>query len=128
MLEIKPIFDRQVLAKYCHKCDCPLSDALYVYQATNEDELLAGGLFAMRSDHVEAVFYEAMGENRVDFFLFDGILRAGLNYAAEQGVETGCIPEAFRQANAVSFAQLNYPPEVEMNIVNFFQKYKNCTI
>ena len=128
MLEIKAVFDRPILAQYCHKSGCPLSDALYLYLAQNGDELLAAGLFEMRSDRVATMYYEAVGENQTDFFLFDGILRAGLNYAAEQGVETGCLPEPFRQANAAYFARLNYPPETEMNIVNFFQKYKNCTI
>ena len=124
MLEIKPYLDRATVSGYCRKCGKPYSEAFYLYLAKDGGETLAAGLFEMQPDRVTALHYESTDPQ--DFFLLDGILRAGLNYASEQGVETGVLPEELRQAHKAAFERLNYPPECEMNIVNFFTKYKNC--
>lgn len=126
MLEIKPCFDIPTLAVYAKNCGKAPGESLYLYMAKDGGETLAAGLFEVQSDKVCTLFYESADPD--DIFLFDGILRAGLNYASEQGIETGCIPEDFRQSHKNKFARLNYPPETEMNIVNFFNKYKNCAI
>lgn len=123
MLEIKPCLDKTVIAPYCKRCGRLAGDAFYLYRATDGEEVLAAGLFQVESSRVVVVYYEGAQE---DHFLFDGILRAGLNYAAEQGIELGYIPEEFRQAHKAMFQKLNYPASPEMNITNFFQKYKNC--
>jgi hypothetical protein len=124
MLTITPALDKSTVSAYCKKCGKVYSAALYAYLAQNGGEVLAAALFEMSGDHVTAVYYE--GTDPADYTLFDGILRAGLNYAAEQGVETGTIPEAFRYDHRGSFEKLNYPAQVSFNIVNFFGKYKNC--
>jgi hypothetical protein len=124
MLEIKPNLTKPAIAGACRQCGRAYSEAYYLYTAADGGEVLAAGLFEMRSDRVVAVHYESTDPG--DHFLFDGILRAGLNYAAGQGVELGLIPESFRQENRHCFEKLRYPPEREWNIVNFFQKYKNC--
>jgi hypothetical protein len=127
MLEIKPIFGGAHVAAACSRAGIQPGAGCYLYRATDGDTLLAQGLFDIRGDRVTAVGYEPSPEAAGDFYLFDGILRAGLNYASGQGVELGFLPEGFREANAAYFARLNYPPEPELNIVNFFKKYKNCT-
>jgi hypothetical protein len=123
MLEIKPSTQMDQIKSYCLKCDRAPSEAFYLYTALDRGDILAAGLFEMLSDKVQVVYYE--GDDN-DPFLFDGVLRAGLNYAADQGVENGYIPEAFRQTHKDKFARLNYPPSPQLNIVNFFKKYKNC--
>ena len=124
MIEIKPNLTKEDIVAYCRKCGKTFSEALYLYAAEDRGEILAAGLFEMQSDRVEAVMYDsALPE---DYFLFDGVLRAALNYASGQGVEIGVIPEPFRQDNSSHFSKFSYPPEAEWNIVNFFNKYKGC--
>jgi len=125
MLEIKPFFNINQIAQYSRKCCRIPDDSLYLYLAKDGDETLAAGLFEVQSNKVSVLYYEAADSS--DHFLFDGILRAGLNYASGQGIENGYIPESFRQKHAAHFSKLNYPPEPELNIMNFFNKYKNCT-
>lgn len=126
MLEIKPCLDKQTMIGYCKKCKRAYSEAFYLYLATNRNHVLAAGLFEVGSEEVQAVYYESTEPQ--DAFLFDGILRAGLNYAAGQGIENGRLPEDFRQSFHDLFAELNYPAAPVFNITNFFQKYKNCSI
>lgn len=125
MLTITPCLDKQTVAAYCKKCRKLYSAAFYLYLAKDRDELLAAGLFEVGGEQVQVVLYEADDQN--DPFLFDGILRAGLNYAAEQGITKGVIPEAFRLAHGELFARLNYPIQSAFDISNFFHKYKNCS-
>ena len=123
MLEITPSFDAGLLAKYCKQCEKLPGPAFYLYLAKDREAQLAAGLFEIFSDRVEAVFYEGDGD---DPHLFDAVLRAGLNYAAGQGIQTGRLTEGFRQRYAALFAPLNYPDWPEFDITNFFAKYKNC--
>ncbi|MCL2056850.1 MAG: hypothetical protein FWH02_06505 [Oscillospiraceae bacterium] len=123
MIEIKPNTNKPDIAAYCRKCAKPYSEALYLYTAEDRGEILAAALFEMQSDSVTAVLYDCGTPG--DHLLFDGILRAALNYAAGQGIETGVIPESFRRDNAAYFAKLSYPPQPRWNIVNFFGKYKS---
>lgn len=124
MLTITPCLDKAAIAAYCKKCRKPWSAAFYLYRAENRGQVLAAGLFEVGGDQVQVMLYEA--EDPADPFLFDGILRAGLNYAADQGIPNGFIPEDFRYAHRGLFAQLNYPIQPVFDITNFFQKYKNC--
>lgn len=124
MLTITPCLDKQAIAAYCKKCKKPYSAAFYLYRAENRGQVLAAGLFEVGGEEVCAVLYEA--EDPSDHFLFDGILRAGLNYASEQGIPNGHIPEDFRYLHRELFAKLNYPIQPVFDITNFFQKYKNC--
>jgi len=123
MLEITPSFDQQLLVKYCKQCGKLPGPAFYLYLAKDGKTQLAAGLFEIFSDSVEAAFYQGDG---ADPHLFDAVLRAGLNYAAGQGIQTGRLTEGFRQEYAPLFATLNYPDWPEFDITNFFQKYKNC--
>jgi len=124
MLEIKPNLDKQVILSFCKKCRLVYSDAFYAYQAQDGGEILATALFLVNSTQVEAVYYEtALPE---DHFLFDTMLRAGLNYADNHDIPTGHIPEAFRQEHGALFDRLNFPPETTFVITNFFSRYKNC--
>lgn len=125
MLEITPCLDDKLLIAYCRKCDRLPGPAFYLYLAENRGEIQAAGLFEVESDRVNAVYYESI--EREDAYLFDAVLRAGLNYAAGQGIPKGCLPEAFRDRHRELFAQLNYPPQSVFDITNFFSKYKNCT-
>lgn len=124
MLTITPCLAREMVAPFCRECKRPYSEAFYIYRAQNGTETLATALFEVSGDAVTALLYRATEPD--DAFLFDGVLRAGLNYAAEQGIENGVIPEALREAHAALFAQLNYPVQAAFNITNFFQKYKSC--
>lgn len=124
MLTITPCLEKQTVAAYCKKCGKLYDAAYYLYLAENRGEVQAAGLFEVGGDRVSTIYYEGLEPD--DHFLFDGILRAGLNYAAEQGIENGHIPEEFRQAHKALFGKLNYPIQPDFNIVNFFQKYKNC--
>lgn len=124
MLTITPCLDRDVIAPYCRACKCAYSESFYLYRARNGGETLAAALFEVGGDKVTVRLYEAAEPN--DAFLFDGVLRAGLNYAAGQGIENGMIPEQFRALHGELFVKLNYPVQPTFNITNFFQKYKNC--
>lgn len=124
MLEIKPSLDNRLIAAYCKKCGKLPGPEFYLYQATNRGEQLAAALFEVTSDRVSVLWYQA--EDEGDFYLLDAVLRAGLNYAAEHGISTGCLPEEFRQAHSASFAKMNYPAQSVFDITNFFAKYKNC--
>lgn len=124
MLTITPCVDKPEIAAWCKKCGKVPSAAFYLYRAENRGEPLAAALFEVGGDQVQVVRYEAA--DPADYFLFDGILRAGLNYAAEQGIEQGYLPEEFRLSHEGLFSKLNYPIQPRFNITNFFQKYKNC--
>jgi|GEM_PF-591578 len=123
LLEIRPCLDKPVVAAYCKKCGKIPTEAFYVYLAANRGETLAAGLFEITSTQVCALLYES-GEE--DAFLFDGVLRAGLNYAAEYGIPNGFIPEEFRLLHRDKFQNLSYPIQQKFNISNFFAKYKSC--
>lgn len=124
MLTISPCLEKQTVALYCKKCKRIYSAGFYLYRAEHNGEILAAGLFEISADQVQVLFYES--EDNSDAYLFDGILRAGLNYAAEQGIENGVIPEEFHAEHSALFAKLNYPVQLQFNITNFFCKYKNC--
>lgn len=122
MLEILPVTERDIVSGYSSKCKLPFSQALYVYVAKDGTKTIAGALFEVKSDYVQILYYDGDTE----FFIFDAILRAGLNYAAENGIEYGYIPEEFRHKYNSVFINLNYPPVTKFDITNFFKKYKNC--
>lgn len=124
MLEIKPCTERKKIAEYCKKCGELPDEAFYLYLAVSREEQLAACLFKVSGDCVTARFYECADEG--DYWLFDGMLRAGFHYAYEQGIPTGCIPESFRAERQRLFSKLNYPITPEFDITNFFKKYKNC--
>ena len=124
MLEINLILERPAVAAACRLFGQAYDDAFYVYRAENRGLVLATALFEIGKTDVCVTGYEGPGD---DPFLFDGILRAGLHYAEMQGIETGVLPEKFRQLHRALFIELNYPSEVSFNIVNFFGKYKNCS-
>lgn len=124
MLTIAPCLEKETVVSYCKKCRKVYSAAFYLYLAENRGETLAAGLFQVDSDSVQVVYYE--GVDPADHFLFDGVLRAGLNYAAEHGIQNGLIPEEFRHTHRELFSQLTYPIHAQFDITNFFQKYKNC--
>lgn len=124
MLTITPCTERDTVLAYCKKCRIPLDAGHYLYLAENRGERLAACLFEIGGDRVQVLLYESAEPG--DAFLFDGVMRAGLNYAAGQGVENGFIPEQFRFLHRALFAKLNYPLQPLFNITNFFNKYKNC--
>lgn len=124
MLQITLCLDKPALAPYCKKCGKLVSEAFFLYRAVDRDQVLAAGLFEVFSESVQIVHYEESGDG--DPFLLDGILRAGLNYASSFGIDRGCIPEVLRYTHRRLFNKLNYPPQPEFGISNFFQKYKNC--
>jgi hypothetical protein len=99
-------------------------EAFYLYIAENSGKTIASCLFEVGGDSVAFLLYEC--EDKDDYWLFDGMLRAGFNYAFEHGISTGCIPEEQRMRYAGLFARLNYPAAPEFDITNFFKKYKNC--
>ena len=123
MLSISLCRDSRRIAAVCKSFSKIYGDEFYIYEAIGNGEMLGEILFEVKSSFVEASGYNGPGD---DFGLFDGLLRAGLNYAQKHGIEAGCIPETFRHENRALFARLNYPPEAVFNIVNFFGKYKNC--
>ena len=123
MLEIKPCTAPKLLAEYCRRCGKIPGPQFYLYLAKEGECLLAVGLFEINSSSVDAVFYQG---DETDAWLLDAVLRAGLNYAASHSIPTGRLPEEFRQEHKALFAKLNYPPQVEFDITNFFGKYKNC--
>lgn len=124
MLEIKPCTHTKELAEYCRKCGKIPDEAFYLYVAEDKGKRLAACLFEVESGGVRVLLYEC--EDESDYWLFDGMLRAGFNYAWEQGITAGFIPERFRIKHQRFFAKLNYPAQPEFDITNFFQKYKNC--
>lgn len=124
MLEITPCTKTKRLAEYCKKCGKLPDESFYLYLATNADKQIAACLFEVDSEAVRVLLYEC--EDDADYWLFDGMLRAGFNYAYEQGLAKGCIPEAFRIEYQRFFGKLNYPATPEFDITNFFSKYKNC--
>lgn len=123
MLEVRASTNLGLIGAYCKKADVLPGEQFYLYLAKDGENQIAAGLFEVLSERVRVVFFEA--EER-DPWLLDAILRAGLNYAASHGVNTGEIPEDFRQTHRELFAKLNYPAPVEFDITNFFSKYKNC--
>lgn len=124
MLEIKPCTDKKKLLKYCKECGKIPDESFYLYIATNKEQHLAACLFEVSGDSVRVLLYHC--EDETDYWMFDGMLRSGFNYASEQGITTGCIPESFRIKYHWFFSKLNYPITAEFDITNFFQKYKNC--
>ena len=122
MLTISPVLDRAGVVPLCREAGVTYTGAFYAYRAENRGTTLACALFEVLDDSVRVVSYK--GQKDVD--LFDGLLRAGFQYAGKEGIETGCIPEPFRQAYHTRFAVLNYPAAAQFNITNFFAKYKNC--
>jgi len=123
MIEIAPSLDQNILKSYCEKCGKDYGPGFFAYLATDGGTLLAAGLFEMLGDRVQAVMYEG---DTADPWLFDGVLRAGLNYAAGREVYTGCLPEAFREEHRELFKRLNYPDENEFDIASFFVNHRNC--
>jgi hypothetical protein len=124
MLEIKPSTDIKRVAGFCRKLGRVPSEAYYLYTAENAGKSLASCLFEVGGEAVTFLLYEC--EDKNDYWLFDGILRAGFNYAFEHGINTGRIPEEQRHKYEGLFAKLNYPAAPEFDITNFFKKYKNC--
>lgn len=124
MLEIKPCTDLKPIAEYCKLCGKIPDDSFYLYLAENNGKRLGSCLFEVSGEAVTVLYYDCADET--DYWLFDGMLRAGFNYAFEQGLETGRIPEPFRIKFQRFFAKLNYPIAPEFDITNFFKKYKNC--
>lgn len=126
MLSITVCLDKPTIISFCRRSKKPFSEAFYLYRAQNGEQVLAAALFEVNGDHVSVISYETEAPD--DLSLFDGMLRAGLHYASEQGIETGCIPESFRFVHRDLFAKLNYPISPTFNITNFFNKYKNCAV
>ena len=123
MLEIQPSTDLKLLAQYCGRCGKIPGPQFYLYLAKEREQLLAAGLFEIGPSSVDVAFYQG---DESDAWLLDAVLRAGLNYAAGHGITTGRLPEEFRQTHSALLAKLNYPPQAEFDITNFFAKYKNC--
>jgi len=123
MLSIGLCRDSRRTAAACKHFGKIYGNEFYLYEALSSDEILGSILFEVKSSLVETVGYSGP---QGDFALFDGLIRAGLNYAEMHGIEAGGIPEPFRQEHQALFAHLNYPPQTVFNIVNFFGKYKNC--
>ncbi|MFV0400712.1 MAG: hypothetical protein ACK5LX_08875 [Oscillospiraceae bacterium] len=123
MLTIGLKTEKELLLPYCKKAKLPYNGGIFLYLAENRGEKLAAGLFEIAGNSVSIRYYESQDP---DPFLLDGILRAGFNYAGDQSIEKGVLPEEFRQIHKELFASLNYPPEPTFNIDNFFAKYKNC--
>lgn len=124
MLEVKPCTVKHILLPYLRKNRLVYSEAFYLYRAMDGDEVLAVCLFEVLSNEVRAVYYEA--QDMDDHFLFDAVLRAGLNYAAGHDIPAGYLSEEFRLRHEALFEKLNFPLEYRFDITNFFQKYKNC--
>lgn len=124
MLSISPCLDKQILAEYCKKCRKPYHAGLYLYRAENNNQIQATGLFEITEDFVQLLYYESIFPE--DVFLFDGVFRAGMNYAAEQGIENAFIPAEFGNAHENFFMHFDYPLNTRFNITNFFAKYKKC--
>ncbi|MCL2033989.1 MAG: hypothetical protein FWG94_04570 [Oscillospiraceae bacterium] len=124
MLELKPCVNMKMITKACKKCGKLPDASFYLYLATDKEEELASCLFEVSGDSVTALLYECLDD--ADYWLFDGLLRSGFNYAFEQGITTGRIPETFRVQNHRLFSKLNYPITPAFDITNFFSKYKNC--
>jgi hypothetical protein len=124
MLEIKPSTDKKRIAAFCRRLGKLPSEAFYLYTAENAGETLASCLFEVGGEAVAFLLYDCVDMN--DYWLFDGMLRAGFNYAFEHGIVTGIIPEEQRAQYEGLFAKLKYPAAPEFDITNFFKKYKNC--
>jgi hypothetical protein len=123
MLKITPAFDPAMLGGYCKKCGKLPGPEFYLYRAEIGDKTIAACLFEVMSNRVAPLFYESL---EGDEWLFDAVLRAGYNYASEQGIAEGSLPEAFRQAHGGYFRHLNYPAQTAFSIANFFKRYKSC--
>jgi hypothetical protein len=128
MLTISLCRDTRRVAAACKRFGMIYSEAFYLYAAEGRDGTLAETLFEVKSAGVEAAGYHDYQNSGGDPGLFDGLLRAGLNYAQTQGMEQGCIPEEFRREHGDLFAKLNYPAQSLFDITNFFSKYKNCAL
>lgn len=126
MLEIKPSTELKQVAEYCKKCGKAPGEEFYLYIAVNADKQLAACLFEVGGEAVTVLYYDCGDEN--DYWLFDGMLRSGFNYAFEQGINSGRIPEPFRIKFQRFFSKLNYPISTDFDITNFFNKYKNCRL
>lgn len=124
MLTITPCLEKEPVQAFAKKCQKVYHAGMYLYQAVERGNVVATALFEITSELVQICYYEA--DEPDDHFLFDGVFRAGLNYAAEQGLETGLIPESFCARQSRLLAGLKYPMQEAFNITNFFQKYKNC--
>ena len=123
MLEIRPTTDTKLLAAYCQKCGKTASPQFYLYLAKDGESLLGAGLFEIDGECAQPLLYEG---DKTDVWLFDAVLRAGLNCAAMQGVATGCISEGFRAAHTTFFERLNYPAQPEFGLEDFFREHKGC--
>lgn len=124
MLEINVCSKKDFLLPICKKIKYPYSSALYAYVAKNKGVMLACALFFIHPDYVEIIYYESTDEN--DDAMFDGVLRAGLNYASSNNINSGYVSEEFRENNKQLFKKINFPNEAKFNINNYFLKYKNC--
>lgn len=124
MLTINLITDKGTVAELCKDLGLVYHPGYYCYSAADRGELLATGLFEIGANSASIVNYSSADAD--DHFLFDGILRAGFNYAGQQGIENGVIPESIRKRFKELFGKLNYPAEAVFSINNFFSKYKNC--
>ena len=124
MLTITATLDRETLLPYCKESKIPYNPGLYLYIARDRDDILGAGLFQIEGDTVSFLHYFPADTD--DHFVFDGVLRAGFNYATEQNIPTGEIPVLMRKQHQTCFEKLNYPNETSFTIDNFFSKYKNC--
>jgi hypothetical protein len=125
MLSIKLSTDIGILREICAKCYRIAGPEHYLYLACEGEERLAAGLFEVGPDRVSVIFYEGPKD---DAWLFDAVLRAGLNYGAGQGIYIGHLPEEFRRSHSIHFKKLNYPAGYTLDISNFFRKYKRCNM
>ncbi|WRS26823.1 hypothetical protein U6B65_10850 [Oscillospiraceae bacterium MB08-C2-2] len=126
MLEIKPCLEVQPVAAFCRASGRVYSGAFFIYQAMNRGEELGAALFEMQGDRIEAVAYRTTQPE--DHWLLDGVLRAGLNYAAEHGIINGVLGVGFLESAYSLLEKLNLPRSSVFNIHNFFSKYKNCEL
>lgn len=124
MLTITLELSKDKVLEYTKKSKQIYDAGHYLYLAKDNGEVLAAGLFKIEGDMSYIAYYETTEEK--DYHLFDGILRAGFNYAGDQGISTGMIPESFREQYTGFFERLNYPNQPMFEISNFFSKYKNC--
>jgi len=126
MLQIKPCPDLELIAFYRKKCGRLPGPEHYLYLAADGDKTIAAALFEIEGGRVSAVYYEESAKPAGDAFLFDAVLRAGLNYAAGRGIFSGCLPEDFRAAHRDLLAKLRYPARSDFDIADFFKNHKNC--
>ena len=110
------------MQRICAKCAVDARPQHYLYFAFDGEARLAAGLFKAEENIAEPLFYEGAHD---DSQIFDAVLRTGLNYAAQQGIATGCLRAEFRQAHRGHFEQLSYPETVVFDIEDFFLR-KRC--